>query len=288
MLLAAASVLALSQVACLGAPSPLAPGLRGSIGVPHHGVLTDGVELPPRGPGFVRYRPRGAHYWGTPELVETLQRTAAAMEAARPGAPPLTVGDLSGRHGGKIPRHQSHRTGRDADLLFYTTTPAGAPIPSPGFVHFERDGLAVVGGTYVRFDVERNWLLVKYLVGTQTRPVQWLFVHRDLESLLVDYALARGEDPELVWHAENMMLQPGDSANHDDHFHLRLACTPTNAATGCEGGGPYWEWLPDLPALGQLSPADLMAIGQDDPLRPSEDAATLLPPAGSPASEGGV
>ena len=36
-------------------------------------------------------------------------------------------------------------TGRDADLLFYTLTPAGAVIPSPGFVRHAADGLAVVG-----------------------------------------------------------------------------------------------------------------------------------------------
>ena len=31
--------------ACMAAPNPLAPGLRGSVGMPHHGVLTDAAEL---------------------------------------------------------------------------------------------------------------------------------------------------------------------------------------------------------------------------------------------------
>ena len=51
-LLLAAAPLAL--LGCLGTPTPLAPGLRGSVGVPHHGVLTNGVVLPKRGPGFAR------------------------------------------------------------------------------------------------------------------------------------------------------------------------------------------------------------------------------------------
>jgi hypothetical protein len=50
-----------------------------------------------------------------------------------------------------------------------------------------------------------------------------------------------------VWHAETVMLQPKDSLPHDDHLHLRTACLPDEAVLGCEGGGPYWPWLPPLP-----------------------------------------
>jgi penicillin-insensitive murein endopeptidase len=263
LLIAAATV----QRGCLGMPSPLAPGLRGSVGVPHNGVLTNGVELPSEGEGFVRYRPRGAHYWGLPRLVAGIEEAAAQVSRARPGSAPLVVGDLSARDGGKIPRHRSHRTGRDVDLLFYVTTPAGAPIRSPGFVRFESDGLAALGKDFLRFDVERNWLLVKALVVNEARATQWLFVSRDLEALLIDYARARGEDPALVWYAETMLLQPGDSAPHDDHFHVRVACTPDEAVTGCEGGGPHWEWLPPLPVLPPWTSRDVVAIGVDDPFQ---------------------
>ena len=254
--------------ACLGTPTPLAPSLEGSVGVPHHGVLTNGRELPKQGTGYVRYRPRGAHYFGTPHLIDTLEQAAAAVWHARPGGAPLVVGDLAGRHGGKISRHRSHRTGRDADLLFYVTTPAGAPVPSPGFIKFGPDGLAPIPGhddDYVRFDIERNWLLVKELVASEGVGVQWLFVSRPLEALLIDYALARDEDLALVWAAENVLHQPGDSAPHDDHFHLRVSCTAAEAVTGCEGGGPYWPWLPELPTLGPLTPAEQAAIAADDP-----------------------
>ncbi len=72
--------------------------------------------------------------------------------------------------------------------------------------------------------------------------------------MVIEYARARGEDPELVWYAESVLLQPGDSASHDDHLHLRIACTPDEAVAGCLGGGPYWPWLPRLPQL--VSPPD--------------------------------
>ena len=63
---AAALGLALLATGCFGTPTPLAPGVGGSVGAPHHGVLTEGAELPPEGTGFVRYRKFGASNWGNP------------------------------------------------------------------------------------------------------------------------------------------------------------------------------------------------------------------------------
>jgi len=275
---------ALGAAGCLATPTPLAPGLAGSVGVPHHGVLTGAVELPARGPGFVRYRPRGANHWGLPRLVSAVERAAAAVDRELPGGAPLVVGDLSARHGGRLPGHRSHRTGRDADLLFYVTTPGGAPLRSPGFVAFGPDGLAAVpnGKDFLRVDLERNWRLVRALVTDELAATQWLFVSRDLEAMLIDYALARGEPLAVVWHAEAVMLQPSDSTPHDDHFHLRVACTAAEAVTGCEGGGPQWEWLAPLPLLPGLSPAELSAIGEADPPPGPPPPLPLEPAAGAP------
>lgn len=240
---------------CVGVPSPLAPGLRGSVGVPHHGVLTHGVALPAKGEGFVRLRTDDVK-WGNPRLVRLLESAAATVKRAR-GGPPLVVADLAKRGGGKTPHHRSHRTGRDVDLLLFTLTPQGAPKKSPGFVRIGADGLGKADGAYVRFDVPRTWSLVKALLEAPEAHVQWIFVARWLEALVIEYARARGEDEELVWMAESVLLQPGDSAPHDDHLHLRIACTPDEAVAGCEGGGPYWPWLPPVPRLGPLRDAEL-------------------------------
>ncbi len=266
--LAGLVVAASGLVGCLGTPSPLAPGLSGSIGVPHDGVQTGAVELPVRGPGFARYRPHTPHDWGNPRLVHAIERAAAIVARERPGGAPLVIGDMSARYGGKIPRHASHRNGRDADLLWYVTTPAGAPVKNPGFIHMQSDGLALVPGaeSYVRLDVEREWLLIKALLQTPDFGVEWLFCARPVEALIIDYARARGEDPALVWHAETVLQQPGDSAPHDDHLHLRMACTGDLAVHGCQGGGPYWNWLPPRPTLGPLDTATLESIARDDPL----------------------
>ena len=244
---------------CASVPTPLAPGVRGSVGSPTFGLLTEAATLPERGSGFRRLRPWASTHYGTSPLVATL--TAVAAQAAGPDDPPLVVGDMSGPHGGPLPGHHSHRAGRDVDLLFFITTPAGAPVDSPGFVLLGPDGLGRVepGGEYVRFDLERNWRLVRALLTSPRARPQWLFVVSHLEARLIEYARSLGEPPALVWQAEGVLHQPGDSAPHDDHFHLRIACDPAEEAAGCVNGSPRWPWWsPAPPPADGLDPAFLL------------------------------
>ena len=252
---------------CFNTPTPLAPGLHGTVGAPNRGVLTESAELPMRGDGFVRYRPQSSHYFGRPRLVRALENAAAFVAQRAPGGAPVSVGDLSAKTGGRIAGHDSHRTGRDVDLLLLVTTPEGASIPSPGFVRFEGDGLARLPDTkgFVRFDVDREWLLLRSLLTSPEIGVQFMFVCRELEALLIDHARALGEPDALVWHAETVMLEPSDSLRHDDHVHLRIACSPDEAAAGCSGGGPRWQWLPPDPPVRALGAEDWADIALDDP-----------------------
>jgi penicillin-insensitive murein endopeptidase len=245
-------------IGCVGTPSPLTPNVHGSVGLPHFGVLTDAVSLPKRTHTFRLFRDSNAR-WGTPRLIGTIEHAAATVHRLRPGAP-LLVGDISAKSGGFRTGHKSHRTGRDVDLLLYTITPDGRSIPSPGFVTFGPDGLAETPqGTFVRFDTERNWQFVKALVTSPKADVQWIFIARWLEAMLIEHARARGEDLELIWRAENVMLQPTDSAAHDDHFHLRIACTQDELVHGCDVHGPAWPWLPGPPVLENVSDEELLS-----------------------------
>jgi penicillin-insensitive murein DD-endopeptidase len=263
---------------CFNTPTPLAPGLRGTVGVPNRGVLTESQELPVRGPGFVRYRPMSSHYFGSPRLVRALQNAAADVRRLAPGGAPLSIGDLSAKYGGRIPGHDSHRSGRDVDLLFLVTTPAGASVQSPGFVRFEGDGLARVDNTpdYVRIDIERQWILLRSLLTSPEIDVQFMFVCHELEALLIDHARALGEPDALVWQAETVMLEPSDSLRHDDHVHLRIACAPDEGVTGCSGGGPRWQWLPQNQPVRAFEARDWAEIGRDDPFDLGEQLSAEL------------
>ncbi len=255
-------------LACARVPTPLAPTVRGSVGLPYHGLLTASVELPQSGPGYQWLVP-GGHHHGTQPLVSVIQEAARRVAEDRPGGEPLLVGDLSSRSGGQIPHHRSHRSGRDADLLLYTTTLTGHPVPTPGWIHFGPDGLGKApsgpwAGRYLRLDVERQWALTRALLQAPQANVLWLFVSRPIEALLTEYAISAGEDPELVWQAETVMLQPKHALPHDDHFHLRIACTPELAIQGCDDGGVGWPWLPAAPALHWPSSEDEIAMFLND------------------------
>lgn len=243
---------------CIGAPSPLAPGVRGSIGVPHRGCLTGGESLANKGEGFERFRKHDVR-WGNPRLVRTIRTAAAAVAKARPGGAPLLVGDLSHERGGKADGHRSHRNGRDADLILYALTPDGRPVRPPGFINYGPDGLAVHEGKFYRLDVERTWLLVKSLIEAPGADVQWLFIAAWLEALLVEHARARGEPDMLVHQAESVLLQPGDSSPHADHIHIRITCTVDELVAGCAGGGPRWSWIAPHPQLAPLPDEELIA-----------------------------
>ena len=259
-------LLALLALSCSRVPSPLTPAFHGSVGLPHQGSLTDAVQLPSQGPAHRWFRAAGHHY-GTREIVDAIQFAAASVQQQYPGSPKLLVGDLSAQAGGKLPGHASHRTGRDADLLFYMSSLSGQPIEAAGFTRFGADGLAELetprGTQFVQFDIPRNWALVRALVQAPGPGVLWVFVSRPLEALLTEYAFAIGEDPELVWHAENVMLQPRNALPHDDHFHLRIGCTPEQAIAGCENNGPNWPWLRPQPTLAWPDDDDGVAAAID-------------------------
>jgi penicillin-insensitive murein endopeptidase len=226
--------------------------------LPHHGILTDPVELPVQGPGFSRYRPYGTRNFGTQSLVNAVMRAAAAVENDAPGGASLAVGDLSARFGGKISGHASHRTGRDVDLLYYVTTLTGVPVRSPGFIHFGPDGLArAASGQFLRLDERRTWLLVRELLNDPDAEVLWIFASRDVEALITDHARSMGEPAELIHRAIQVLQEPRDSANHDDHLHVRIACAPLERTAGCVSGGPQWPWLKPAPELASLSALDL-------------------------------
>jgi penicillin-insensitive murein endopeptidase len=240
------------------APSAIAPNLTGSVGVPHSGFLVGGSELPKEGRGY-KWKSTADHHWGLPRLVALIEESAGKVDEARPGSQPLFVGDLSAKGGGALmPKHRSHRTGRDVDLMFFLTTVEGIPVPNQTFVKIGADGLGVSEGKFVRFDVDREWLLVRSLVASDRAHIQWIFISRVLEALLVERAIALGEPPDLVHKAQMVMQQPGDSLPHDDHIHVRLACEPEEFAHGCEGGGPRWDWLPHAPKRVEASKAELL------------------------------
>lgn len=236
-------------LALLGGCLRLRPSLLGdadrSVGGTSSGWLHRGVALPDEGPAIERARRGESTRFGVARLVRALERAAAEVERAFPGGMALRIGDIGAPHGGRHPRHRSHRSGRDVDVLFYLASPTGLPVAPRSRVAFSRFGVAPdpETGEIVVFDEARNWHFVRSLLRDPSVEVQWIFCSRGIKSRLLRHALAVEPDRELLLRAAYVLAQPMNARPHDDHFHVRVLCTAAERAVGCRDVPPIWPWL---------------------------------------------
>jgi murein endopeptidase len=176
-----------------------------SIGTPDAGLLLNPVPFP-EGTFWTVRDPREA--WATDETIDFIVGAIEAVEARYPGSPRLVVGDLSNPSGGRLNRHRSHQTGRDADIgFYYRRGEAGS------FLTARKKDL----------DLPRTWALVRALV-TET-DVDRIFVDRSLISVLYAHAVAEGEDRGWLNDVFGRMSEKGiiqHERRHKDHMHVRF------------------------------------------------------------------
>ncbi|MBA3393537.1 MAG: penicillin-insensitive murein endopeptidase [Deltaproteobacteria bacterium] len=209
-----------------------------SIGRPNRGRIVDGVRLPNRGDGFMTrstWQTRGNRY-GTDELVDLITAVSRRLVIKTNGVR-LVVADLSGRGGGESRLwHRSHQNGRDVDLLYFVRDADGKPV-EPEVMHvFKPDGSAK-DGSGLHVDVPRTWHLVRELVTAPEATVQWVFMYEPIATKLLEYAQQSGEPEALIARARKALKQPGDSAPHNDHMHVRVYCSVADRAYGCQDIG---------------------------------------------------
>jgi penicillin-insensitive murein endopeptidase len=238
--------------ACVTEPLPV--GQTISIGTSDQGYLADAHPLPNRGVGYERLRPNEETRYGSATLLAALERAARSVNETFPGGPPLRIGDLSSPSGGSHPRHRSHRSGRDADLLFFARDAGGLPIANAGWPSFDALGMSRTRTAVYQFDEARNWHLVRTLVMDEQARVKWIFCSNELKARLLRYAARHERSPEAVLRATWVLHQPSRGDDHDDHFHVRVGCNREEQQLGCREQPPHWPWL-------------------DDPARKADDAA---------------
>lgn len=214
---------------------------------PNDGRLVGGVPLPLTAPGleFSRKRDPAARY-GTVEVVRALVESANTVHEELGGLP-VTINDLSYQSGGPIPRHRSHQSGRDVDVLFYQLGPNGQPIESVG-AFFDPDGIGVdfrdladpTDDVVLRLDVPRTWRFVRALIENEGANLQSIMVAEHIRTLLLEYAHAIDAPALAIERFEQMTCQP--HYPHDDHFHFRFYCSLDDIAAGCRDSKPLYPW----------------------------------------------
>ena len=222
------------------------PSESRSLGGPLDGSLERSIAFPDRGPGFRKTTRRPEARYGTVEAVQGLVRAAIKVEELLPGGE-LLVNDLSLERGGPINRHESHRAGRDVDVLFYLLDEAGKPMPSVAAI-LDPEGKGVdfkdpadpSDDVQVRLDVARTYRLLEALALDDEARLQRVFVAEHLRTLILDHGEREGGDKGALSRLDMMMCQPGTP--HDDHLHLRFFCSADDLKYGCEDSSPIYPY----------------------------------------------
>ncbi len=227
-----------------------------SIGHTEDGRLEHAFALESRD-GLVALR---TNRFGTRELVGLLERASEAVARAAPGSV-LAVGELSSEHGGHLPPHGSHQSGRDADVGYFALDAAGEPVPQAVLTTFDVRGEARRGDETLRFDDARNWLLFSALVDDLAAEVQHILVASHLRARLLAYGEASGA-PEDLRRRVALVTEPiRGSENHDDHLHVRIYCA-IGDRPACLDKPPLHPWYEGTP-----SPEAVEAARAADALR---------------------
>lgn len=187
-----------------------------SIGSPNKGRLQNGLPMP-EGP-YWTLRDRRTRAYGATNAVESMLEAFTRYGEAFDGAPPVSVGELSARQGGRAAPHRSHRTGRDVDLGY---------VLNDGV---ERERWARADEK--NFDAEKNWFLIKALVDTG--EVQSIFISSRLQRLLRPVARRELDDAEMARYFRVSWSDPQQAPiishedGHRDHMHVRFRCEAGN------------------------------------------------------------
>lgn len=242
-------------------------GILGATGCAQHGMVDDGTtiaygrtfagslhngaKLPPEGDGYhvPRRWVRRNNQYGTDELVTMIVRVGRRMERETHSS--VGIADLSPKTGGHSVWHRSHQSGRDVDILMFAVDAKGRPLESNAMIPFKDDGWSHSKGTHGhhwskrKFDVDRNWQLVRALLEEDTVQIQYIYVWEPLEHMLIEHAREIGEPDDVVEYASEILSQPIESSKHDDHFHIRIYCPTGDRAFGCEDGYVH-DWQKKL------------------------------------------
>lgn len=181
-----------------------------SIGRPTEGRLQYGDKLEP-GPGYRLRFPE--HTFALESVAKSIRTCAKRVKDAFPGTADVLVGELSRAGGGRFPPHESHQSGRDADLGYYLVG------------NQQNATLHRVQPSEV--DYGKTWAFLKCLLTTD--DVSRVYMDKAIQSAMAEWLgkkksmspedLARlfevvGGDAALVRHAKK----------HDTHLHVRFSC----------------------------------------------------------------
>lgn len=175
-------------------------------------------------------------YYGSYDLIELIHRLGNKFFSLTSGKPMLQTGDLSQLGGGVMngSEHASHQMGTDVDFRFPVKTPRPRKVP---------EDLSVVddnGKLRDDFMVDKMWMLFKYMVNDSNIKIRWIFVAQPIKDALCMYADRSGDfRGAQKQNAIEVLRRIYPEADHTDHFHVRIECTPDHPRCRDPRNGPF-------------------------------------------------
>jgi hypothetical protein len=161
-----------------------------SLGLPYHGRLIDGVQLPVSSPYWATWDPaldrvpdRGYRRYGSAKMIHLLLSVTQAFHEAHPDAARLVIGDISRYGGGPLDEHASHQNGLDVDVYYP-----------------RKDRREVAPTTVEQVDVRLSQDLLDLFLAAKP---EFVFV-----------------GPHLPLHGPTGVVEP--LVGHDNHMHVRI------------------------------------------------------------------
>jgi len=158
---------------------------------------------------------RSSTAYGRPFALRLMLRSICEFRRRNPDAGSIVVGDWSGRVGGQLSRHLSHKTGRDVDLSYFIKG-------RPNLKGFAK-------ATPSNIDVELSWELVRALLDSG--QIEYIFMDHKLQRVLYNHALKKGfpqaDLDQIFQYPAPRSSRSGIirwAKGHDDHIHVRFRC----------------------------------------------------------------
>lgn len=161
--------------------------------------------------------PARDRFYGTWEMIDTLEKMSQFLSSkdVLPGYK-MAVGDISQKNGGLLvgSAHKSHQCGLDADVAYPLIN-----LKSLAFIDVVANGQVSqslrLRETYQLFEFAQKSL----------RNVDRIFVDGQIKKALCDMAQKQGMLAN-GGRAVEVLRRLRPAAGHDNHFHLRIRCSP--------------------------------------------------------------
>lgn len=189
------------------------------IGSPSAGRLNKGTDFLKISqlPGFAFFivNPRDKDYFASFDMAVVMKKLSEVLQSLMPGRR-LAVTSMSKWGGGRLPPHDGHQNGTDADFRYLTNDES-----KPSYVVSR----GRVNNTLL---VNHQWKFFKKAFQTELLDV--IFVDKAVKRAMCEEArrvqdLRQGENDSVA--AEVLKrIQPWDG--HANHFHVRIKCSSDN------------------------------------------------------------